>query len=381
MIKREVVVIGGGPAGLSAAIEAAKYGADVLLLDENKRAGGQLFKQIHKFFGSSAHKSGIRGIDIGRELLEEADKTGVEVWLNTTAIGLFKEKIIAAVRQTGLNEQKMEKIKAEKIIIATGASENAIFFEGWTMPGVMGAGAAQTMINVNRVLPGERILMVGSGNVGLIVSYQLLQAGAEVVAIIEAAPEIGGYGVHAAKVVRAGVPIYTSHTIKKALGRDNKGVEKAVICEVDRNWNCIEGSEKTLAVDTITLAAGLKPLIELAMMHGCITSFIPEMGGWIPLHDEDMQSTYPGIYIVGDSTGVEEANTALEEGRLAGIAVAEKLAYLDKNIASDNKNNIMERLNGLRMGPFGEMRLNAKRKIIDKFYQYKAGGDINAIRN
>jgi len=361
MIKREVVVIGGGPAGLSAAIEAAKYGADVLLLDENKRAGGQLFKQIHKFFGSSAHRSGIRGIDIGRELLEEADKTGVEVWLNTTAIGLFKEKIIAAARQTGLNEQKMGKIKAEKIIIATGASENAIFFEGWTMPGVMGAGAAQTMINVNRVLPGEKILMVGSGNVGLIVSYQLLQAGAEVVA--------------------AGVPIYTSHTIKKAVGRDNKGVEKAVICEVDRDWNCIEGSEKTLAVDTITLAAGLKPLIELAMMHGCATGYLPEMGGWIPLHDENMQSTHPGIYVIGDAAGVEEANTALEEGRLAGIAVAEKLAYLDRDIANDNKNTIIERLNGLRMGPFGEMRLNAKRKIIDKFYQYKAGGDINAIGN
>jgi len=380
MIKREVVVIGGGPAGLSASIEAAKSGAEVLLLDENSRAGGQLFKQIHKFFGSSAHRSGTRGINIGKELLEEADKSGVEVWLNTTAIGLFKEKKIAARKQVGLDSQKLEKIQAQKIILATGASENAISFEGWTMPGVMGAGAAQTMINVNRVLPGERILMIGSGNVGLIVSYQLLQAGAEVVAIIEAAPEVGGYGVHAAKVVRAGVPIYTSHTIKKALGNENNIVNKAIISKVDKDWNCIAGSEKILNVDTITLAAGLKPLIELAMMHGCETRFLPEMGGWIPLHDENMESSYPGIYIVGDASGVEEANTALEEGKMAGISAAEKLGYLDKDNANEINNIIRKRLSGLRMGPFGEKRLHAKKKIIDEFYQLKAGSDVNAIR-
>lgn len=381
MIKKELVVIGGGPAGLSAAIEAAKYGAEVLLLDENRKAGGQLFKQIHKFFGSSEQRSGTRGIDIGRELLAEADESGVEVWLNTTAIGLFKEKKIAAVKKIGIEEEKLDKIEAKKIIIATGAAENAISFEGWTMPGVMGAGAAQTMINVNRVLPGKKVLMIGSGNVGLIVSYQLLQAGAEVVAIIEAAPRIGGYGVHAAKIARAGVPIYTSHTIKKALGNENHVVEKAVVCEVDREWNCIEGSEKIFEVDTITLAVGLKPLIELAMMHGCEVRFLPKLGGWIPLHDENMESTYPGIYIVGDASGVEEANTALEEGRLAGISASENLGYLDKETAEREKEIIRQRLNGLRIGPFGEERRNSKEKIISEFYKYKEGGDLHATGN
>lgn len=367
MIKREVVVIGAGPAGLSAAIETAKRDADVLLIDESLKAGGQLFKQIHKFFGSSAHRSGIRGIDIGKELLEEAKEYGVEIWLNCVATGLFKEKKIAVEKGLDNQNKRVEIIEAEKIVIATGASENAIAFEGWTLPGVMGAGAAQTMANIHNVLPGERILMIGSGNVGLIVSYQLLQAGAEVVGVVEAAPEIGGYGVHASKIVRSGVPIYTSTTIIEAIGNENNGVEEAVVCEVDDCWQPIEGKEKTYEIDTIAIAAGLKPLMELARMHGCECDFIPQLGGWLPLHDRNMETTYPGIYVAGDSAGVEEANTALEEGRLAGVAIAESLGYLPSNKASSIKNEIWNRVDGLRLGPFGESRLEAKQKIINTF--------------
>jgi len=362
MIKKEAVIIGGGPSGLSAAVEAAKKGAEVLVVDENLRAGGQLFKQIHKFFGSSAHRAGIRGIDIASELLVEARECGVEVWLNSVAVGLFKEKKVAIKKKLADGSEKLEIIQAKKIVIAAGASENAVRFKGWTLPGVMGAGAAQTMINVNRVLPGKRILMIGSGNVGLIVSYQLLQAGAEVVGVVEAAPQIGGYGVHAAKIKRAGVPIYISHTMIEARG--DKGVEGAVICEVNDKWQPIKGTEKVFKVDTITIAAGLKPLIELAMMHDCKCSYIPQLGGWVPLHDENMESTYSGIYIVGDATGVEEANTALEEGRLAGIAIAEALKYVSLEDARKIKKGIWHRLNELRMGPFGEGRLLAKKNML-----------------
>ena len=94
---KEVVIIGGGPAGLAAAIEAAKYGAKVLLIDENKRPGGQLFKQIHKFFGSKAHNAGVRGVDIGRQLLRQTEETGVEIWLDSAVVGIFSEKRIATV--------------------------------------------------------------------------------------------------------------------------------------------------------------------------------------------------------------------------------------------------------------------------------------------
>lgn len=365
MIKKEMAVIGGGPSGLAAAIEAAKRGAEVLVIDANAKAGGQLFKQIHKFFGSSAHRAGIRGIDIGNELLQEAKQSGVEIWLNSSAIGLFKEKTIAVEAGADDTEKRIETIEAEKIVIAGGASENVVRFKGWTLPGVMGAGAAQTMVNTNRVLPGKKILMIGSGNVGLIVSYQLMQGGADVVALVEAAPKIGGYAVHASKIARAGVPIYTRHTVLEARG--DKRVNEAVICEVDDNWQPVDGTEKTLAVDTIAIAAGLKPLVELAIMHDCQVKFDPVLGGWVPVHDRNMESTYPGIYVAGDITGVEEANTALEEGRLAGVAIAESLGKITAADASKIKDDIWKRLNGLRSGPHGEVRMKAKEQQIQSF--------------
>lgn len=367
VIKREVVVVGGGPSGMAAAIEAAKRGAQVLLIDANAKAGGQLFKQIHKFFGSSAHRAGVRGMDIGNELLQEAKQYGVEIWLNSIAVGLFKEKKAAVEIGTDDTEKRIEMVEADKIVIAGGASENVVRFKGWTLPGVMGAGAAQTMVNANRVLPGKRILMVGTGNVGLIVSYQLMQGGANVVALVEAAPRIGGYAVHASKITRAGVPIYTRHTVLEARG--DKRVSEAVISEVDDKWQPVPGTEKTLKVDTIAIAAGLKPLVELAAMHGCKTKFDPVLGGWLPVHDRNMESTCPGIYVAGDVTGVEEANTALEEGRLAGVAIAESLGKITAADASEIKEAIWERLNGLRSGPHGEIRMKAKENQIRSYME------------
>ncbi len=372
MIKKQVVVIGGGPSGMAAAIEAAKRGAEVLVVDANQKAGGQLFKQIHKFFGSSAHRAGVRGIDIGTQLLQEAEDAGVEVWLNALAIGLFEEKVVAVEIGTDDTDKKVVNVQAEKIVICSGASENVVRFKGWTLPGVMGAGAAQTMINVNRVLPGKRVLMVGTGNVGLIVSYQLMQAGADVVSLVDVAPNIGGYAVHASKITRAGVPIRTRHTVLEARGEER--VEQAVIVEVDEKFQPIPGTEEVIDCDTIAIGAGLKPVGELALMYGCVMDFNPVQGGWVPLHNENMETSKEGIYVAGDITGVEEANTALEEGRLSGIDIAEKLGLLGAEEAKAEKAAVWERLDGLRLGPHGEKRHEAKMNQIAKF-NVKVGGE------
>lgn len=353
-----IAVIGAGPSGLSAAIEAALGGAKVLVIDENLKAGGQLFKQIHKFFGSSEHKAGVRGLDIGKKLLHDTKSLGIEVWLDTEVCGIDKNKRLWVVK----NKEESQYINAEKIILATGATENAVQFPGWELPGVMGAGAAQTMININRVLPGKRILMLGSGNVGVIVSYQLLQAGAEVVAIVEASSRLGGYGVHTAKVCRAGVPFYTSHTVARAMGTDK--VEAAEIIELDSNWKAIKGREKILEVDTICLATGLTPLTELAWIAGCEFSYIPELGGHIPLHNSYMETNVKGIYVAGDITGIEEASTAMEEGRLAGVCAASSLGLFSRREREEKINEIWERLSSLRSGEFGEKRRRSKGKIV-----------------
>ena len=358
MIEAELAIVGAGPAGLSAAIEAGRAGVDVVLIDENSRPGGQLFKQIHKFFGSRDHKAGTRGVDIGRDLLMESEKLGIHTCLKGEVCGIEEGHNLWLV----LDRKKSEIVKAKKIILATGATENAIAFPGWDLPGVMGAGAAQTMINVNRVLPGRKVIMLGSGNVGTIVAYQLMQAGAEVVAVLEAAPKLGAYGVHTAKVSRAGVPFFVSHTIKQAFGKDR--VEAVEIVELDCSFNQIPGTEKVLNADTVCLAAGLTPLTELAWLAGCKFKFISDLGGHIPIHDDKMHTTKADIFIAGDISGIEEASTAMEEGRLAGINAACELGYISNEEAKIRTKKIWDSHNSLRSGCFGQKRQNAKDLMV-----------------
>lgn len=246
MERYDLMVVGAGPAGLSAAIEAAKRGGQVIIFDENEKPGGQLFKQIHKFFGSKEHKAKIRGFRIGQELLKEAESVGVKVVLQATVEGLYPNKELLV--RIG---EEVHHYKGDAVIIATGASENMVTFEGWTLPGVIGAGAAQTMLNLHGLKPGNRILMLGTGNVGLVVSYQLMQCGCEVAAVVDAAPRVGGYGVHAAKAARMGVPFYLSHTIVKAEGEEK--VEGVTIAEVDSSFQFIPGTEKHFDVEPYAL--------------------------------------------------------------------------------------------------------------------------------
>ena len=364
----EIAIIGAGTAGLTGAIEATQAGAQVIVVDDNRSPGGQLFKQLHKFFGSQAHRAGVRGFKIGQQLLAESQACGVEVLLDTLAWGLFEDNNLALEC-----DGRSELLHFEKLILATGASEKALAFPGWTLPGVMGAGAAQTLVNVNRVLPGRRVLMVGAGNVGLIVSYQLMQAGADVVAVIEGLPRIGGYGVHAGKIRRAGVPILTSHTILRAEGSDC--VESATIARVDENWEPIPGTEQTMDVDAICLAVGLNPMSELAWMAGCKFEYISALGGHVPIHSEDMETTVPGIYVAGDIAGIEEASTAMEEGRLAGLAAAQALGYVTEE-TDVRKAQARCALDQLRAGPFGEGRRQAKLKLVEA---YRAHIDQSAL--
>ncbi|MFW6305833.1 MAG: FAD-dependent oxidoreductase [Bacillota bacterium] len=345
MKRYDLIVVGAGPAGLSAAIEGAKRGLTVAVFDENEKPGGQLFKQIHKFFGSKEHKAKMRGFKIGEELLDAANELGVEVILNAIVVGLypFKEVIV------NKNDEVIH-YKADAVIVATGASENMISFPGWTLPGVIGAGAAQTMMNLHGIKPGEKILMLGSGNVGLVVSFQLLQAGCDVVAIVDAASQIGGYGVHAAKVARTGVPFYMSHTIVKAEGTDF--VTGVTIGEVDEKWDIVDGTEKYFDVDTICLAVGLSPMYQLLSMAGCQVKDDPGKGGTAPICNQYGETSVPGIFVAGDVSGIEEASSAMIEGRISGIAVAYKLGYIEKKELLKEIDKQKKSLKSLRQGMF-----------------------------
>lgn len=345
MKRYDLIIIGAGPSGLSASIEAAKQGMNVVVFDENDQPGGQLFKQIHKFFGSKEHKAKVRGIKIGQDLLKEANALGVEVVLSATVIGLYQEKEITVRKGDSIYHYK-----GDAIIVATGASENMVTFEGWTLPGIIGAGAAQTMMNIHGVRPGKKVLMLGSGNVGLVVSFQLAQCGCDVVAVVDAAPKVGGYGVHAAKVARTGVPFYLSHTIKKVEGTDH--VTGVTIAEVDNRFQFIEGTEKHFDVDTVCLAVGLSPMSQLLKMAGCAMEDNPRRGGQVPLCDASGKTSVDGIFVAGDVSGIEEASSAMIEGRIAGIAVAEYLGFTTKEFLAESMETLEAALLSLRQGMF-----------------------------
>ncbi len=355
----EIAIVGGGPAGLSAAIVAAENGADVHVFDEGDKLGGQLVKQTHQFFGSHEEDAGVRGINIATELIERAKELDVNLHTQSTVLGYYPEKQIAVE-----HENHLEIYNTDGIIYATGAIENYLAFENNDLPGVYGAGGVQTLMNEYGVAPGDKVLMVGSGNVGVIVSYQLLQAGVDVVEVVEALPEIGGYQVHASKLRRAGVPINTRHTIKKAIGEES--VEGAVIQELDENWNLVEGTERKVECDVICLSVGLRPDNQFLRQAGCEMKYVNELGGFVPIRTEDMRTTVEGIYVAGDSAGIEEATVAALEGKIAGAALTEDV-YGESEELKEVKEEAKEGLQKMRKGPYGEVpRKGVKTCTVDE---------------
>lgn len=346
MIEKDLVVIGGGPAGLSACKIAAEAGMKVAVFERSFALGGQLIKQTHKFFGSESQYAKVRGIEIAKILIKDLEKTDTEIFLNATVVGLYKDNIIT-VYQNG----RYFKVKAKAIVIATGASEKFLAFENNDLPGIYGAGAVQTLMNIHGVLPGKEVVMVGSGNIGLIVSYQLIQAGVKVKALVEAAGKIGGYGVHASKLRRLGVPILTNTTVKRAIGKDK--LEKIITVKLDQNWNEISGSEEEIACDALCISVGLSPLHQLLSMAEANMLYVNELGGLVPIKTCDYETSLKGVFAAGDVTGIEEASSAMVEGKIAGLMAAKHSGFIHPEY-DKLENQLNNELCVLRQGPCGE---------------------------
>ncbi|MBA4399383.1 MAG: sulfurtransferase [Anaerolinea sp.] len=298
--KVQVLIIGGGPAGLSAAIELGRRGIQVLLVDDKHRLGGKLVLQTHRFFGSAkAVYAGTRGIDIATRLEKDLRAhPSVEVWLNSTCLAVFSDKKVGILKE-GRNYAVIE---PEALLVASGAREKFLAFNGNALPGVYGAGAFQTLVNRDLVRPAEKLFIVGGGNVGLIAGYHALQADIKVVGLVEALPECGGYKVHKDKLARMGVPIYTSHTILSANG-DGK-VESVTIAQVGSDFKPIPGTEKSFECDSILIAVGLDPVNEFflkAKQYGL------------------------NCFVGGDAEEIAEASAAIFSGKIRGMEIARAL--------------------------------------------------------
>lgn len=301
VIKIPVLILGGGPAGLSAAGELGILGVNTLLVDDKSLLGGKLVLQTHRFFGSTqAVYAGTRGIEIATKLDHLVGSLDtVDVWLETTAVAIYEEKTVGLWR-ADLEEYVL--VKPEVLLVATGARERSLPFKGNTLPGIYGAGAFQTLVNRDLVRPADRLLIIGGGNVGLIAGYHALQAGINVVALVEAMPKCGGYKVHEDKLARFDVPILTSHTILEAIGKDH--VQRVVISEVDPAFKPIPGTEQELVCDCVLIAVGLDPVDEF--IHKAHEVGLP-------------------VYAAGDAEEIAEASSAMFAGKIKGLEIAEHL--------------------------------------------------------
>ena len=287
----EVLIIGGGPAGLSAAQELGKAGVSALLVDDKDKLGGKLVLQTHRFFGSSeAVYAGTRGIDIAKKLEAQARAfPSIEIWENSTALAIFEDHSLGILREG----RQYVLVQPQVLLVAAGARERSLAFPGNTLPGVYGAGAFQTLVNRDLVRPCENLFIVGGGNVGLIAGYHAIQAGIHVAGLVEAAPACGGYRVHLDKLVRSGVPVLTSHTVLEAIGEQR--VERIRIARVDQDFKPTLSTVREYACDTILIAVGLDPVNEFLRKA-------EEVG--LP------------VYAAGDAQEIAEASAAIFQGGL-----------------------------------------------------------------
>ncbi|MFX1410221.1 MAG: FAD-dependent oxidoreductase [Promethearchaeota archaeon] len=300
IIDTEVLVIGAGPAGLSAAKLLGENNINVLLVDDKNRLGGKLVLQTHKFFGSQEDVyAGMRGIDIAKILGEIVQQSStVDVWLNSVCLAVFSDSLVGILKEN----RSYVLIKPKYILVATGAREKMLVFPGNTLPGVYGAGAFQTLVNRDLIKAAEKIFIVGGGNVGLIAGYHAIQAGMEVIGLIEALPQCGGYKVHEDKLRRLGVPIYTNHTIVSANGKNK--VESITIGKIDEKFNIITGTEKTYECDTILIAVGLNPVDEF--YHKA-----KEFG--------------LKVWVAGDAQEIAEASAAIFTGKIEALKILKEI--------------------------------------------------------
>ncbi len=341
MREAEIVIVGGGPAGLTAALEAATAGGEVVLIDEYPTLGGQYYKQLPDDFRLHSAKAEGAELSEGAATIDRLRASKVETLAGVLVWGIFEDRTLALYRSDAT-----ERVRARQLILAPGAQEVPVAFPGWTLPGVMMGGAAQGLLVSQRILPGERVVMAGAGPLQLKVASQFVEAGAEVAAVLEASSKppmsmenalraFGHWGKmregldYWLKLKKAGVPYHAHQVPVRALGTTQ--VEAVVVAEVDAEWRVVPGTERTIEADTLCLSYGFLPAVQLPRLAGCRIQYEADSGGWMTWHDQNQETSVPGVYVAGEVGGIGGADVAEEEGRLAAIAALRALNKVPLN--------------------------------------------------
>ena len=356
MAATDLAVIGAGPAGLSAAVTAARAGVHVTLADEYARPGGQYLKGTlqEKASGFSSQTA-----QRAQALLEEFQDLQIDFRARTMVWG-FEGMRLALAGPSG-----REWLETQAVVIATGAREVVVPFPGWTLPGVMTLGGAQILAEAHGVLPGKRVLLAGSGPLLLAAAEGLSRHGAQVLGVLEATHPTawlrhgtamwGNWDrlregwTYLKSLNRRGIPYRFGRTIAGALGEDQ--VEAAVVVRLNQQGIPIPASEERLAVDALCVGFGLIPNIELTQLAGCEHEFDTLKGGWVPKVGENMETSVPGLFAAGETAGIGGAQAAMLEGRIAGLAAVERLGFVHTQVLTRTLTDLScARLHAQRFG-------------------------------
>ena len=337
MTNYDIVIIGGGPAGMASAISACKNkDSKILLIERDQRLGGILNQCIHNGFGLQYFKEELTGPSYAQRFIELVKEKNIEVLLNTMVIDVSKEKIVTYLSP----EKGMKSITAKAIIFSMGCRERtreALTIPGDRVDGIYTAGTAQYLLNIEGYMPGKEVVILGSGDIGLIMARRLTLEGAKVKAVFEIMDHPGGLRRNIVQCLEDyDIPLFLSHTVIKIIGKNR--VEAVEVAEVDANKQIIESTKKIYSCDTLLLSVGLLPEIELFSklnieMDSCTKG---------PIINNFMETTLPKIYACGNVAYVHDLVDIVSfEGKIAGEDALKTYGSRDYYTVNSSKNITM----------------------------------------
>lgn len=333
----DLIVLGGGPAGANAALQAADAGVGVLLVDDNPAVGGQVYRALPGAFRASAAQRKSPDHEAGERLRER---------IATSAVSMAREHSVWSVapgyRVDAVGPDGPVSWSARHLVVAAGTTERVVPFPGWTTPGVIGLAAATVLLKSQQVLPGRRTVVAGCGPLLAAVAAGIVKHGGSVPALLDlnaladwarAAPALAGRPALAwrgsrwlSTVRRSGTVLLYRHAIREI---QREGEELVIETgPVDRDGRPTGGRTRALRADAVAVGHGLTPATEITRLLGAEHRFDIHAGGWIPARDADLRASRPGLYVAGDGAGVTGAAAAELEGALAGLAAAADLGAL-----------------------------------------------------
>lgn len=334
------VIVGSGMAGLAAAELLSMHGLHVLVVDDNTHTGGQLLRRPAHTAGKKRRFEIDRIKRQGIRLAERLTAGNLHFCNQTQVLGIYPERSLLLARPN----QHLFECHADSLILATGAREKQLPFKGWTLPGVMATGAAQILMKSSGILPGKKTLIGGLGPLMLVLAAEILSNGGKVHALLDQSsfaekikavtvgPEIGFKLLEGAfyftRLAFARVPIMQGVRILEARGR--KQLEAVVYARTDANGKIIDGTEQIRSTDTLAVGYGFSPNIELPQQAGCSVSYDADKGGWFVDVDASMATSAPGIYAVGETTGIAGAGKSFIEGQIAAWDILLKTGRVNR---------------------------------------------------